>query len=128
MGEATKIQWTDHTFNPWWGCARVSPGCEHCYAESFAKRVGEIKVPCVLRCGVWAVTRSADKRLPWVLSHVPSGMQLTTYATRRHALRACRAAGEAYGAWGHDAGFGEGPDVPAELTALVGARAIVRAG
>lgn len=27
-------------FNPWWGCQRVSPGCEHCYAESFAKRTG----------------------------------------------------------------------------------------
>ena len=40
MGEDTKIAWTDHTFNPWWGCQRVSPGCEHCYAEGFAKRVG----------------------------------------------------------------------------------------
>lgn len=36
MGEDSKIQWTDHTFNPWWGCARVSPGCEHCYAEQLA--------------------------------------------------------------------------------------------
>lgn len=41
MGSATSIQWTDHTFNPWWGCVRVSPGCEHCYAETFAKRVGQ---------------------------------------------------------------------------------------
>jgi protein gp37 len=40
MGETTKIAWTDHTFNPWWGCQRVSPGCEHCYAETFSKRVG----------------------------------------------------------------------------------------
>lgn len=40
MGEKTGIQWTDHTFNPWWGCARVSPGCEHCYAEVMAKRFG----------------------------------------------------------------------------------------
>lgn len=39
MGE-TSIEWTDFTFNPWRGCARVSPGCEHCYAEAFAKRVG----------------------------------------------------------------------------------------
>lgn len=29
-----KIEWTDHTFNPWIGCAKVSPGCAHCYAES----------------------------------------------------------------------------------------------
>jgi len=40
VGEGTKIEWADHTFNPWWGCQRVSPGCEHCYAETFAKRVG----------------------------------------------------------------------------------------
>jgi protein gp37 len=40
MGESTGIQWTDHTFNPWWGCARVAKGCEHCYAEAFAKRTG----------------------------------------------------------------------------------------
>ena len=32
----SKIAWTDATFNPWWGCSRVSPGCEHCYAEQFA--------------------------------------------------------------------------------------------
>jgi protein gp37 len=40
VGKDTKIAWCDHTFNPWWGCQRVSPGCEHCYAESFSKRVG----------------------------------------------------------------------------------------
>ncbi len=40
MGTATAISWTDHTFNPWWGCTRVSPGCLHCYAETFAKRTG----------------------------------------------------------------------------------------
>ena len=36
MGKDSAIAWTDHTFNPWWGCARVSPGCEHCYAELLA--------------------------------------------------------------------------------------------
>ena len=40
MGESTEIAWTDHTFNPWWGCQRVSPGCENCYAETFSKRLG----------------------------------------------------------------------------------------
>lgn len=34
MGDVTGIEWTDHTFNPWMGCVRVSPGCEHCYAEA----------------------------------------------------------------------------------------------
>lgn len=34
MGEQTKIQWCDHTFNPWVGCTKVSPGCANCYAEA----------------------------------------------------------------------------------------------
>lgn len=38
MGELSKIEWTDHTFNPWWGCAKVSPGCDNCYAEALAAR------------------------------------------------------------------------------------------
>jgi protein gp37 len=33
MGEHSKIEWTDDTFNPWIGCTKVSPGCDHCYAE-----------------------------------------------------------------------------------------------
>jgi protein gp37 len=40
MGEQTAIQWTDHTFNPWWGCVKVSPACDHCYAESLSRRYG----------------------------------------------------------------------------------------
>lgn len=34
MGENSKIEWTDHTFNPWIGCQKVSAGCDHCYAET----------------------------------------------------------------------------------------------
>jgi protein gp37 len=34
MGEFSKIEWTDHTFNPWIGCQKVSPGCDNCYAEA----------------------------------------------------------------------------------------------
>jgi len=33
MGEVTKIEWADHTFNPWIGCTKVSPACDFCYAE-----------------------------------------------------------------------------------------------
>jgi len=33
MGERTGIAWTDHTFNSWIGCTKVSPGCDNCYAE-----------------------------------------------------------------------------------------------
>jgi len=41
--ENSKIEWTDHTFNPWIGCQRVSPGCTHCYAEALATRYGLAK-------------------------------------------------------------------------------------
>lgn len=34
MGEFSKIEWTDHTFNPWIGCTKVGPGCDGCYAEA----------------------------------------------------------------------------------------------
>jgi protein gp37 len=40
MSKETNIAWTDHTFNPWWGCEKVSPGCKNCYAESLASRYG----------------------------------------------------------------------------------------
>lgn len=36
----SKIEWTDHTFNPWSGCTKVSPGCANCYAETLSKRTG----------------------------------------------------------------------------------------
>ena len=46
MSENSAIQWTDHTFNPWIGCTKVSPGCVNCYAETldtmrFSKTLGE---------------------------------------------------------------------------------------
>jgi protein gp37 len=40
MGENTNIEWAHHTWNPWWGCSNVSPGCDHCYAEALDKRFG----------------------------------------------------------------------------------------
>lgn len=44
MAENSKIEWTDHTFNPWIGCTKVSPGCAHCYAErDFDHRKGRVK-------------------------------------------------------------------------------------
>lgn len=44
MAEKTAISWTDATFNPWWGCQKVSPACDHCYAERDAKRFAPGKV------------------------------------------------------------------------------------
>lgn len=43
MAQITKIEWADSTFNPWTGCTKVSPACDHCYAESWAKRSGTVK-------------------------------------------------------------------------------------
>jgi len=40
MGENSKIEWCDHTFNPFVGCTKISPACDHCYAEAWAKRTG----------------------------------------------------------------------------------------
>ena len=49
----SKIEWTDHTFNPWWGCVKVSPGCEHCYAETLAHRYGH---------DVWGPAKTTARR------------------------------------------------------------------
>src|SRR5579872_7167293 len=38
MSSKTTIEWTDATWNPVTGCTKVSPGCDHCYAETFAER------------------------------------------------------------------------------------------
>jgi protein gp37 len=38
MSDNSKIEWTDATWNPVRGCTKVSPGCLHCYAETFAER------------------------------------------------------------------------------------------
>ena len=40
MGKNSAIEWCHHTFNPWVGCTKVSPGCDGCYAEAWAKRTG----------------------------------------------------------------------------------------
>jgi len=40
MAENSKIEWCDHSWNPWVGCTKISPACDHCYAEGWAKRTG----------------------------------------------------------------------------------------
>ncbi len=57
MAENSKIEWTDHTFNPWRGCTKVSPGCAHCYAETLSHRN-----PAVL--GEWGPGRPRIKASP----------------------------------------------------------------
>ena len=40
MSSNTKIEWCDHTFNPWEGCQKAGPGCDNCYAEERNARFG----------------------------------------------------------------------------------------
>lgn len=59
MAENSAIEWTDHTFNPWVGCTKVSPACDHCYAESWAKRAGSPEL--------WAGERRRTRPANWAL-------------------------------------------------------------
>src|SRR3979411_2596507 len=43
MSDNSNIEWTDATWNPVRGCTKVSPGCKHCYAETFAERFRGVK-------------------------------------------------------------------------------------
>ncbi len=43
MAENSKIEWCHHTFNAWTGCTKIGPGCDHCYAEGWAKRSGIVQ-------------------------------------------------------------------------------------
>lgn len=44
MSTQTSIEWTEQTWNPTTGCDKVSPGCQHCYAETMARRLQAMKV------------------------------------------------------------------------------------
>jgi protein gp37 len=59
VGENTKIEWATHTFNPWVGCAKVSPACTNCYAEGWAKRTGQ--------AGLWRGERRRTSAQNWRL-------------------------------------------------------------
>ena len=45
MSTRSKIEWTEHTWNPVTGCTKLSPGCKHCYAEVMAKRLKAMGTP-----------------------------------------------------------------------------------
>src|SRR5437870_4349304 len=59
MAFKTAIAWTDHTFNPWMGCHKVSQGCKHCYAETLVvNRMG--------RDGAWGADGVRQRTVaPW---------------------------------------------------------------
>lgn len=54
MGDVTGIAWTDHTANFWWGCQKVSSGCEHCYAETLAVTRRKLDV--------WGPPKTTDRK------------------------------------------------------------------
>lgn len=72
MSEQTGISWTDHTFNPWWGCTRVSPGCVNCYAEQFDKRVFPVEL--------WGATE--DQPAKFAAKHWGPGSQRRTFGEK----------------------------------------------
>src|SRR5688572_27358945 len=43
MSQQSTIEWTDATWNPVRGCTKITPGCKHCYAETFAERFRGVK-------------------------------------------------------------------------------------
>lgn len=45
MATRSRIEWTESTWNPVTGCTKVSPGCQHCYAERMAKRLHAMGQP-----------------------------------------------------------------------------------
>lgn len=54
MGKDSGIEWTTHTFNPWWGCFKVSQGCSNCYAETLSQRWGD---------NVWGPPSTTPRRM-----------------------------------------------------------------
>ena len=59
MGKDTAIGWADDTFNPWIGCTKVSPACDHCYAETLALRRGWVRA--------WGKDTPEDDEASWKL-------------------------------------------------------------
>ena len=45
MSSASKIEWTEQTWNPVSGCTKISPGCKNCYAEKMAHRLQAMRAP-----------------------------------------------------------------------------------
>jgi hypothetical protein len=78
MAENSKIEWTDHTFNPWIGCTKVSPACDNCYAEAMMdKRYGRVEV------GRWRSRASARRRATGAALQVEQGGGRSTAAPVR---------------------------------------------
>lgn len=77
MGENTAISWADNTFNPWEGCTRVSPACDHCYAADRAHRFGNDR----LWAGELRRTSPANWRKPlkWNAAAAAAGVRVRVF-------------------------------------------------
>lgn len=64
MGDKSKIEWTDATWNPVSGCRKVSPGCDNCYAIPAAHRMGQHGNPKISKAYRW-LTVKVNGRLNW---------------------------------------------------------------
>ena len=62
MAENSKIGWTDHTHNFWWGCNKVSDECLYCYISGIMKRGGHEPFKGPMRTKNWANPRKWNKR------------------------------------------------------------------
>ena len=70
MAENSKIEWTNHTFNPWIGCTKVSPACDHCYAEHLMDhRLGRVQWGQPGEVGTRERTSEANWRQPLKWDH-----------------------------------------------------------
>jgi protein gp37 len=80
MAENTKIEWATHTWNPVVGCQKVSPGCDHCYAEAWAKRSG------IVQWGPHAVRRRTSP-VNWKQPHKWNADHAAFFRKRGHRQR-----------------------------------------
>src|SRR4051812_5023446 len=62
MAENSKIGWTHHTMNFWWGCNRVSEECRHCYIGPIMKRGGREPFDGPMRTKDWTAPAKYDRR------------------------------------------------------------------
>lgn len=73
MSAKTGIEWCDSTFNPWMGCTKVSPACDHCYAERDTRRFGRVewgagKPRVRTSAGNWKLPEQWQKQAFWFRS------------------------------------------------------------
>lgn len=76
MSDKTIIAWTDHTFNPWMGCTKVSAGCQNCYAESLTKN----------RMGLKLWGKNGQRQITKTWGNPPKWNRLALAEGRRHRV------------------------------------------